>query len=480
MAYKYHRLSLTSSEARIQVPWVKVTLKSKTGEYTFGIFTNTSKKGYEKDDKGFWLQQTYGVRYPNYIQSLTVTKINGQVNQYVLNINYPITQNDDPNFFEKIFGSVSQTRKIIFTYGDAATPSFVYKEEEAVITNIQQSFNLEGSSISYTIHAISGAALNTPACLSFPAGYGKPSTKIKEVFYAYNLKSVFTGMNEKNWNRLIAGDDAECAFDTKVNISALDYIMYLVSCMYPVSNSSKTDPKSIYILTIHDESSYDNYYTYNRNFGDVRGTDINEQAVEVPGPYFKVSKVSYNTEKSDAYELDIGYNSSTIVTSFSLENNENYSLYYDHQMELAPDQYKRQINNNGKFEDVYAPTVMSNNLEFIATPSDRTWWTKITQFPVNATVTVQGLLRPARLLTYIRLNVIFPGGHKHISSGLYIITKQIDTIDGRGYRTQLNMTKVAGALLDKEQPKALNSVNNDNKIVKNVDQKHKSSLYGLK
>jgi hypothetical protein len=42
------------------------------------------------------------------------------------------------------------------------------------------------------------------------------------------------------------------------------------------------------------------------------------------------------------------------------------------------------------------------------------------------------------------------------------------------------MTKVAGALLDKEQPKALNSINNDDKIVKNVDQKYKSSLYGLK
>lgn len=63
---------------------------------------------------------------------------------------------------------------------------------------------------------------------------------------------------------------------------------------------------------------------------------------------------------------------------------------------------------------------------------------------MNATITVQGLLRPARLLTYVRLNVIFPGGHKHISSGLYIITKQVDTIDMNGYRTQLEMTKVGG------------------------------------
>jgi hypothetical protein len=103
---------------------------------------------------------------------------------------------------------------------------------------------------------------------------------------------------------------------------------------------------------------------------------------------------------------------------------------------------------------------MSRNLDFVAHPEDRTWWTKITQFPVNANITVQGLLRPARLLTYVRLNIIFPGGHKHIGSGLYIITKQIDTINSSGYKTQLSMTKVGGDLLDKQQPKMLNSIDN--------------------
>jgi hypothetical protein len=47
-------------------------------------------------------------------------------------------------------------------------------------------------------------------------------------------------------------------------------------------------------------------------------------------------------------------------------------------------------------------------------------------------------------MTYLRLNVIFPGGHRHISSGLYLITKQIDTIDSAGYRTQLSLTKISG------------------------------------
>jgi hypothetical protein len=77
-------------------------------------------------------------------------------------------------------------------------------------------------------------------------------------------------------------------------------------------------------------------------------------------------------------------------------------------------------------------------------PSDQVWWTKATQFPINATIQIQGLLRPATLMQYVRLNVIFPGGNKHIASGLYIITKQVDAINGNGYATTLNLTRIKG------------------------------------
>lgn len=149
--------------------------------------------------------------------------------------------------------------------------------------------------------------------------------------------------------------------------------MYLVSCMYPSSNTDKINPKCIYVLTIHDESSYDDSYTFNSNFGDVRGTDKNEKSFDVTGPYFKVSKVSYATEKSDAYEIDIGYNTSSIVTSFSIENNENYALFYDTQEKLIPSDYVRRLNNQGEWEDVYAPTLPSKNDHYEATASQRTW-----------------------------------------------------------------------------------------------------------
>lgn len=93
---------------------------------------------------------------------------------------------------------------------------------------------------------------------------------------------------------------------------------------------------------------------------------------------------------------------------------------------------------------MFAPTFTSGNDNFRTRAEDVSWYTKITKYPISATLKLQGLLRPATLMQYLRLNVIFPGGHKHISSGLYIVTKQVDEINGNGYQTTLSLTKIGG------------------------------------
>jgi hypothetical protein len=92
---------------------------------------------------------------------------------------------------------------------------------------------------------------------------------------------------------------------------------------------------------------------------------------------------------------------------------------------------------------VYAPTYTSGNNSFKTRPEDINWFTKVTKYPISATIKIQGLLRPAQLMQYLRLNVIFPGGNKHISSGLYIVTKQIDDISANGYTTTLSITRIS-------------------------------------
>ena len=102
------------------------------------------------------------------------------------------------------------------------------------------------------------------------------------------------------------------------------------------------------------------------------------------------------------------------------------------------------FNDRGEIEEVYAPLLGTNNAQRQITEAEKTWWTKITEFPIKARITLKGLLRPAMLMTHIRLNVYFYG-RKHLSSGLYIVTKQVDNIGSQGFRTSLSLLRVGKA-----------------------------------
>lgn len=430
------RRSLLSSQARIQAPFIKVTI----GAYTFGIYTKETKAA--TNSSGFYYDaNTYNIQYPNYIKSLNISKINGQINQYTLQIVYPVRTMDDPNFFEKVFSSVSSTRKIVFTYGDATMPSYVYKDEEAIITKIGQTFGFGGSGSSsaviiYTVYATSASALATTGSYTFPGGFIKPSDRIKEIFKAkmYGLSSIFTGMALSNLDLLIEGGDKEVNVETKVNISVLEYITYLVSCMVPCGSTQNNLTKDMYILTLHDDTVYDKLYSDTSSLG---------------GPYFKVSRTSYVSDHSDAYEVDIGINTSTIVTNFQVEQNENFAIYYNYQSDLINEEYVRRLDNKGNWVDVYAPAFTSRNNRLKTRPEDVTWYTQATKYPIKANLTIQGLLRPANLMTYLRLNITFPGessggNNRHIMSGLYLVTSQQDNMSEQGYTTTLGLQKISG------------------------------------
>ena len=396
--------NLISSGVFVQTPVIKVTI----GSYTFGVF--------EKDARGF-------AKYPNYVQSLEVIKINGQVNTYTLTLIYPINEYSDPNYFEKVFSSVSKSRKVTFTYGDASSPTFLYKTEEAIITKVRSNFQLESSSIVYTVSAVSQAMLGLSGGYPFPARRSKPSDIIVEVLKdpQYGLQDLFTGMRNLtlvNELGLIPHNDVPKQIRRKDNISVLEYLEYLVSLMTPdIADSKKS---GVYILTYVDDTS---------------GT--------LNGSYFKISEIDTGVEHPEAYQLDIGYPGSNYVFNFNVDNDENYSIYYDYQNKLHPQEYVSRINENGDYEEVYAPTISSKNPQHMTSETEKSWWAKVTQYPIKASVTIKGLLRPAILMTYVRLNIIL-FGEKHINSGLYIITKQIDRIDGNGYQTTLNMTKISG------------------------------------
>jgi hypothetical protein len=426
--FNVSEIDLLSSLARVQVPWVKVTIGDI---YTFGVFDSQTRALVSDESKIY--TKAFDIDYPNYIQSLRITKVNGQINRYTLAISYPVTQFDDPNFFEKVFSKASGGRKIVFSYGDISQPGFIYREEEAIITKITEGFALEASRIDYTIEAVTSASLSTTGSNSYtaPGEPVKPSDEIKKLFREdKSLQKLFSGMSCNDLDKFVAGKDKKVEIVSKDNISALDYLLYLVECMQP-DDSEEDALTANYILTIHDNSA-------NSNDDKPAGVD------NLGGPFFKVSRIEKNVKQGDAYTLTVGYNTSTIVTAFSLENNENYALYYEYQDELQPKKYVRRLDNQGNWIDEYCPVVTTNTKTRKSTASDENWWNLITSYPINASITIMGLLRPATLMQYVRLHVVFPGGHKHISSGLYLVTKQEDSLDSSGYKTTLGLTRISG------------------------------------
>lgn len=394
--------SLISSYNHVQTPIIHV----KIGDYEFGKYDNSKRNS---------------IVYPNYVQSLNITKINGQVNTYSLVLTYPITDYSDPNYFEKVFSSVAKSRKIEFTYGDASSPSYIYKNESALITKVKSAFNLDSSCITYTVSAISQAALGLSGAYSFPAKNDKPSNVILNLLKNkyYGLQDLFTGMRNleivSRYN-LIPGQDKAVYIEKKDNISVLSYLEYLVSMMSP--SVSNDNIKNVYILTFVDDTS------------DIFG-----------GPYFKIIEVDANINHPEAYQVDIGYPGSNYVYNFNVEDDENYSIFYEYNNKLHPQVYVDRINADGDYEKVYAPVISSTNEQRDTTETEKTWWAKVTQYPIKASITIKGLLRPAVLMSYVRLNIVLYG-KQHINSGLYIITKQVDQIDGNGYQTTLNLLRI--------------------------------------
>lgn len=398
-----YNTNLITTQAFVQAPIIQVTI----GKYTFGVKKSESNK----------------IEFPNYVQSIEITKINGQVNTYTLNITYPIDASADPNFFEKVFSSVATTRDIIFTYGDSMNPTFLYRNEEALITKVKSSFQLESSCISYTVSAVSKANLGFSGCYNFKGGNMKPSDRIIEILKnpLYHLQELFTGMRnitQVEQANLIPHNDVAVELRQQENMSVLSYLEYLVSMMSTDLNMS--NKSSIYILTYQDDTSG----VFN-------------------GSYFKVVEVDTAIEHPEAFQLDIGYPGSNYVFNFQVENDESFAIYYNYQNSVQPNQYVSRINADGDYEEVYAPSISSKNERHKTDEKEKTWWSKVTQYPIKSSVTIKGLLRPAVLMNYVRLN-IWLYGKKHINSGLYIITKQVDKVDGSGYQTTLNLLRISG------------------------------------
>ena len=367
------------------------------------------------------------------MSKINIVKINGQVNTYSIRMVYQIAKGDDPNMLDAIF-SVNKDKygwqKIKISYGDLSCPSFIYKEEEAIISKITSKVDFSNSRIEYELSCTSTALPLTSNSYNFPATVAKPSEVLTNLVCnkAYGMQNIFTGMESRAkivGSGVIASDDKEVRIEAKYGISLLSYMNFLVDCMSSTTDSDDSIIKnSKYYLTLED---------------DIAGS--------MGGAYFKVTKVDTkdmarnNQDSADTYTVDIGYPGNNFVTGFSINNNELWSIYYNYSKKLPQTNYVYRIDNDGKLVAEYSPAISTSRDLKYTTESSKTWWTSMTEFPITATLTIKGLMRPSMLMSKVRINSYFYG-IKHVSSGLYIITKQEDSVDISGYKTTLTLTRI--------------------------------------
>ena len=406
-------LDLLSSNSRVEVPFIVVTIAGTT----FGAFNQKNLS-----------DNTIATDYPNYIQSLNIKKINGQVNTYTLVLNYTVRAGDDPNLIEKVLSNASVDRSIIFTYGDCSIPNFSFKNEKAIITDVKSNFSIASSSIQYTISAVSSAVLLNATSIPWPARYSKPSDVIKEIVWNldYGLTDVFPGMINRQkvlTDGIIASDDKEVKLQAQSNMTPLAYLSYLVSCMVSNADDESVKKSSKYSLLI-----------------------IDDMSGEYNGSYFKIVK-NINQVSSinslDTYQIDIGAIGNNSVIAFTIDDNEAYSILYNYSEKTTVSDYIYRLSDSGQMEMSYSPSLLAEKSTLEMSEATRTWWSNVTQFPISGTITIKGLLKPAILMTYVKLNVWFYG-RKHISSGYYIVTEQNDSVDTSGFKTTLKLTRIKG------------------------------------
>ena len=99
--------SLTSIKTMVEAPFIYITV----GGYTFGMPNRSGNFG-----NGLKLD------FPNFMKGIKVTKINGEVNTYEINLVYAIQAGDDPNVVDHIFSEVAGSREMLISYGDWSCP----------------------------------------------------------------------------------------------------------------------------------------------------------------------------------------------------------------------------------------------------------------------------------------------------------------------------------------------------------------------
>ena len=381
-----HGPSIPTALNPVEAPFVELTI----GGYTFGVKS--------KEDN-----------YPNYISGLNVVRTNGSMNEYTINIIHQVSPGRNPNFIDELL-SKNSYEKITIKFGDANS-NVIFVDNDALLVGSTVNFDFASCNIKYTINAVSSVMSIASHKKNFPAVTDKGSNIIKSLLEdsSTGLGKAYPNMVNQTYvakNNLLPTDDAVISIGAVSNVNPIKYLNLVVGAMKSLAND-----KAVYYLLL--ENSQFRVY-------------------EV-----EVGNAAYNAE---LYEVNINYPDDSQVFSFNDNVNYSWPLAYEYGGNITD--YSYTLNNDG---NVQAHSLDSSSV-FRYSGQDNlsdNWWKNVTEFPITATLECRGLLSPLLLMTYIKVNCLYYGSQR-LTSGVYIVTGQEDSLSGNGYRSTLYLTRVAG------------------------------------
>lgn len=386
---------------------------------------NTVEAPFIELDLGGYKIGSYGGTldlYPNYVSSLKVSKQNGIINQYTIQLIHQVRPGDDSNLLDELLSTVNY-RQITIKYGDCNTGTY-FQDANAILTNVSMSRSYTNMNISYTLEATSAGELVKTYTSNFSAVVDKPSNIIRDMLYSPGnisdiLLSAFPGMRNRTFvesNNLIPTNDHIVDLEAQRNVNLIDYLNYLVGNMSNETTSGNLY-NSLYYLTFMDNDSSN-----------------------PDGAYFKITEIKSDVDPRSVtdklYSVTVGY-VDDIIYNFSVDSTESWELLYKNSEKAT--EYFYTISNAGELEKTISPS-LATSLNSMCELS-KNWWTQMVKFPLTAQLTIKGLLKPIMLMDYINVDVMFYGV-KHITSGTYAIIGQTDSLSGNGYTTTLSLVRV--------------------------------------
>lgn len=411
-------MELLSSNNRIESPFLVVDI----GGVKLGAFSTAQRK-LLATPHGDMFEKTI---YPNFVQGVTINKnANGMVNMYTINLSYQVSQDDDPNFIEKLFSTVSKGRIITVSYGDYMNPAYAFREEECLINDIQRQINPRENRIDYVVSAVSATALVAGRTWNFAAKKDKPSNVLRELIYnkQYGLLDVLPGMRDKdkvNQKGFLTANDIEVEIHSRQNISIIDYLKYLVGCMK--DNKDFVQP-TVYVLCFD---------------GDVKG--------EMGGAFLKLVRMDEQTNP-DEWTVDVGYPGITDVFDFRLTENSMYSILYNYNEQLSQGGANttiRELDENGNLVNKFRQPLAVDPFLQSTTAVAANWWSSMVNYPIRGVLTTRGLIRPSILTSAVNIKHWF-FGKLYNTSGRYRIMSDTVRLSANGYFEDLGVIRIGDA-----------------------------------